>query len=252
MSTEVSARLGHEVTRRSVSGFAPDTIDITLTGSAGQSLGAFLPAGVTLRLVGDANDYVGKGLSGGRIIVRPHPESSLLAQDNVIAGNVIAYGATSGEIFLRGVVGERFCVRNSGATAVVEGVGDHGCEYMTGGTAVILGRIGRNFAAGMSGGVAYVLDLAGARVNPEFVDVSALRDTDEEVVRSLLARHLQETDSDVAAALLADWENARSRFSLVLPRDYARVLRVTEHAAAQGLAPDSTLIWDRIMEASRG
>ncbi|MFZ1374209.1 MAG: glutamate synthase large subunit [Nostocoides sp.] len=252
VNRSVGTMLGHEVTRRSVSGFAPDTIDITLTGSAGQSLGAFLPAGVTLRLVGDANDYVGKGLSGGRIIVRPHPESSLLAQDNVIAGNVIAYGATSGEIFLRGVVGERFCVRNSGATAVVEGVGDHGCEYMTGGTAVILGRIGRNFAAGMSGGVAYVLDLAGARVNPEFVDVSALRDTDEEVVRSLLARHLQETDSDVAAALLADWENARSRFSLVLPRDYARVLRVTEHAAAQGLAPDSTLIWDRIMEASRG
>ncbi|NUS52794.1 MAG: glutamate synthase subunit alpha, partial [Nocardioidaceae bacterium] len=169
----VGTILGHEVTKRYKGDGLPDgTIDITLTGSAGQSFGAFLPRGVTLRLEGDANDYVGKGLSGGRIVVRPDRAATFAAEEQIIAGNVICYGATSGEIFLRGQVGERFCVRNSGVTAVVEGVGDHGCEYMTGGRVVVLGSTGRNFAAGMSGGVAFVLDLDPQRVNPELVELA--------------------------------------------------------------------------------
>ncbi|CCH74072.1 glutamate synthase (large subunit) [Nostocoides australiense Ben110] len=248
----VGTMLGHEVTSRQVAGLADGSIDITLTGSAGQSFGAFLPTGVTLRLVGDANDYVGKGLSGGKLVVSPHPSSVFRAEENVIAGNVIGYGATSGEIFLRGIAGERFCVRNSGATAVVEGVGDHGCEYMTGGVALILGRIGRNFAAGMSGGVAYVLDLPAHRVNGEFVDIVALRDEDEDLVRTLLQAHADATGSPVAADLLADWESAKARFSLILPRDYARVLQVRADAEAEGIAPESDIVWERIMEAARG
>ena len=159
------------------------------TGSAGQSFGAFVPRGITLRLVGDANDYVGKGLSGGRITVRPPAESAFAAEEQIIAGNVILYGATSGEAFVRGVVGERFCVRNSGATAVVEGVGDHGCEYMTGGRAVVLGPTGRNFAAGMSGGIAYVLDLGRDRVNMEMVELEPLDDEDRDYLRDIVARH---------------------------------------------------------------
>ena len=163
----VGTMLGHEVTKRYRGEGLPDgTIDITFTGSAGQSFGAFVPRGVTLRLEGDANDYVGKGLSGGRIVVRPDRSATFDASEQIIAGNTIAYGATSGEVFLRGQAGERFCVRNSGATAVVEGVGDHGCEYMTGGVVVVLGPTGRNFAAGMSGGYAFVLDLDEGRVNP--------------------------------------------------------------------------------------
>ena len=248
----VGTMLGHEVTKRHSQGLPDGTIDLTLTGSAGQSFGAFLPAGITLRLEGDANDYVGKGLSGGRIAVRPAPGSALIAEDNVIAGNVIAYGATSGELFLRGRVGERFCVRNSGATAVVEGVGDHGLEYMTGGTALVLGPTGRNVAAGMSGGVAYVLDLDAGHVNPELVDLRPLRAEDELVVHDLLERHVQWTDSAVAARLLADWDSARSAFTLVLPRAYQRVLDVRAKASAEGLDPDGTQVWERIMEASRG
>ncbi|HQV82151.1 MAG TPA: glutamate synthase large subunit [Ornithinibacter sp.] len=248
----VGTMLGHEVTRAHPNGLPDGTIDLTLTGSAGQSLGAFLPAGITLRLEGDANDYVGKGLSGGRVIVRPAPASALVAEDNVIGGNVIGYGATSGELFLRGRVGERFCVRNSGATAVVEGVGDHGLEYMTGGTALILGPTGRNVAAGMSGGVAYVLDLDPAHVNRELVDLGPLRAEDELVVHDLLERHHRWTDSAVAARLLADWDSARSAFTLVLPRSYQRVLDVRAKAAAEGLDPDGTQVWERIMEASRG
>src|SRR5699024_2335604 len=158
--------LGSELTRRwGGAGLPDDTIDIAFTGSAGQSFGAFLPRGITLRLSGDANDYVGKGLSGGRIAVRPDAKAPFAAEQHIIAGNVLLYGATGGELNVRGVVGERFAVRNSGAAAVVEGIGDHGCEYMTGGSVVVLGPIGRNFAAGMSGGVAYVLDLPGGRVN---------------------------------------------------------------------------------------
>ncbi len=248
----VGTLLGHEVTTRFVDGLPDGSIDLTLTGSAGQSFGAFLPAGITLRLFGDANDYVGKGLSGGRVVVRPAVEAHFPAEENVIAGNVIGYGATSGELFLRGLVGERFCVRNSGATAVVEGVGDHGCEYMTGGRVLVLGPIGRNFAAGMSGGVAYVLDLPVHRVNPELVDVLPLRDQDADTVRALLAAHAAATASPVATGLLADWDTARERFSLVLPRDYQRVLDVRAEAAAQGLDLDGGQVWDKIMEASRG
>jgi glutamate synthase (NADPH) large chain len=248
----VGTMLGHEVTKAHPDGLADGTIDITLTGSAGQSFGAFVPAGITLRLEGDANDYVAKGLSGGRVVVRPAPGSALVAEDNVVAGNVIAYGATSGEVFLRGRVGERFCVRNSGVTAVVEGVGDHGLEYMTGGTALILGPTGRNVAAGMSGGVGYVLDLDPRNVNSELVDTLPLRPEDELVVHDLLERHVEWTDSAVAARLLADWGSARSAFTLVLPRAYQRVLDVRAGAAAEGLDPDSTQVWERIMEASRG
>ncbi len=248
----VGTMLGHEVTLRHPQGLPDGTIDLTFTGSAGQSFGAFVPAGLTLRLVGDANDYVAKGLSGGRIVVRPHPSAPLVPEDNVIAGNVIGYGATSGEIFLRGRVGERFCVRNSGATAVVEGVGDHGLEYMTGGAALILGPTGRNVAAGMSGGVGYVLDLDASRVNRELVDISPLRPADQEAVRSLLAEHQRWTGSTVASRLLTDWENAKNRFSLILPRIYQRVLDVRAAAVAEGLDVDGAVVWDRIMEASRG
>ena len=251
----VGTMLGHEVTKAFPHGLPDNTIDITLTGTAGQSFGAFIPGGVTLRLEGDANDYVGKGISGGRVTVRPHPNSALVAECNVIAGNVIGYGATSGEIFIRGKAGERFCVRNSGATAVVEGVGDHGCEYMTGGMALVLGPTGRNFAAGMSGGVAYVLDLRPEHVNGELVDVGPLREADLPVVRGLLEDHVRWTRSTVARELLATWEGperSSARFSLVLPRDYQRVLDVRAEAMAEGLDLDGADVWNRIMEVSRG
>jgi glutamate synthase (NADPH) large chain len=248
----VGTMLGHEVTKAHPHGLPDGTIDLTLTGSAGQSFGAFVPGGVTLRLEGDANDYVGKGLSGGRIVVRPDPDASFAAQDNVIAGNVIGYGATSGEIFLRGKAGERFCVRNSGATAVVEGVGDHGCEYMTGGMALVLGPTGRNFAAGMSGGIAYVLDLVDDNVNPELVDLGPLREADVPVVRGLLEDHVRWTQSSVAQELLDDWGTSAGRFTLVLPRDYQRVLDVRTAALAEGLDIDGADVWSRIMEVSRG
>jgi glutamate synthase (NADPH/NADH) large chain len=248
----VGTMLGHEVTRAHPSGLPDNTIDLEFHGSAGQSFGAFVPAGVTLRLFGDGNDYVGKGLSGGRVVIRPDRTSPLVAEENVIAGNVIGYGATSGEIHLRGRVGERFCVRNSGATAVVEGVGDHGLEYMTGGTVMILGPTGRNVAAGMSGGVAYVLDLEPAQVNRELVDLLPLRERDEAVVRDLLERHVRWTESPVAARLLADWPTSLERFTLILPRDYQRVLDVRTAAEAEGLDVDGTEVWARIMEASRG
>ncbi len=248
----VGTMLGHHVTRAHPDGLADNTIELTMTGSGGQSFGAFLPAGITMKLLGDANDYVGKGLSGGRVVVRPHPDAALVAEENVIAGNVIAYGATTGEIYLRGVVGERFAVRNSGARAVVEGVGDHGCEYMTGGVVVILGATGRNFAAGMSGGVAYVLDLDPDLVNTELVGLSPLRPDDITDLRALLEAHLEWTDSPVARALLDDWDAATSRFTLVLPRDYQRVLDVRAAALEEGLDVDGPEVWNRIMEASRG
>ena len=248
----VGTLLGHEVTKAHPHGLPDGTIDLTLVGSAGQSFGAFVPGGVTLRLKGDANDYVGKGLSGGRVIVRPDDNAPFTAQDNVIAGNVIGYGATSGEIFLRGKAGERFCVRNSGATAVVEGVGDHGCEYMTGGMALVLGPTGRNFAAGMSGGLAYVLDLAPENVNAELVDLGPLRPADVPVVKGLVEDHVRWTDSSVARALLEDWDSAVDRFTLVLPRDYQRVLDVRTAALAEGLDVDGADVWNRIMEVSRG
>jgi glutamate synthase (NADPH/NADH) large chain len=231
----VGTMLGHAVTRRWGGRGLPDnTIDVSFRGSAGQSFGAFLPRGVTLRLTGDANDYLGKGLSGGRIIAAPPPESPFAAETQIIAGNVIGYGATSGEIFLRGVVGERFCVRNSGATAVVEGTGDHGCEYRTGGRVVVLGPVGRNFAAGMSGGVAYLLDPDPVRVNTEMADLEPLTRDDAEFLADLIARHQAETGSAVAARLLADWDHALTRLHRVMPRDYQRVLTAARRAEREG------------------
>ncbi|WP_370460880.1 glutamate synthase large subunit [Pseudonocardia sp. EV170527-09] len=244
----VGTMLGSELTRaHGGKGLPDDTIDITLTGSAGQSFGAFVPKGITLRLVGDTNDYFGKGLSGGQLTLRPDPSSPFPAEENVIAGNVIGYGATSGEMFIRGVVGERFCVRNSGAVAVVEGVGDHGCEYMTGGRVVVLGRTGRNFAAGMSGGVAYLLDVDRNRVNPEMVDLDPLADEDRSIVHDLVERHHAETGSAVAHALLTDWDNAVERFGKVMPKDYKRVLLATENAEREGRDVNQA-----IMEAAHG
>jgi glutamate synthase (NADPH/NADH) large chain len=247
----VGTILGHEVTKRYRAEGLPDgTIDITFTGSAGQSFGAFVPPGITLRLEGDANDYVGKGLSGGRIVVRPDRSASFTAEQQIIAGNVIGYGATSGEIFLRGQVGERFCVRNSGALAVVEGVGDHGCEYMTGGTVVVLGPTGRNFAAGMSGGVAFVLDLDEGRVNPELVELAPVQDSAAAELETAVRRHLEETDSAVAAALLEDWPAALARFTEVMPSDFKRVLEAKAEALEEGLTEDEAAT--RMMEALHG
>jgi glutamate synthase (NADPH/NADH) large chain len=239
----VGTMLGSEVTRRHGGKGLPDgTIDVALRGSAGQSFGAFLPRGVTLRLEGDANDYVGKGLSGGRVVVRPDRDATFAAEQNVIAGNVLLYGATSGSAFVRGVVGERFCVRNSGATAVVEGVGDHACEYMTGGRVAILGGTGRNVAAGMSGGVAYVLDLDPGSVNGEMVELEQLTEGDVETLREMLTEHRIETASPVAGALLAGWPAAVARFTKVMPRDYKRVLDAMERARATGEDVDSAVM----------
>ncbi|MFC4784643.1 glutamate synthase large subunit [Nocardioides sp. MAHUQ-72] len=247
----VGTILGHEVTKRYAGEGLPDgTIDITFTGSAGQSFGAFVPKGITLRLEGDANDYVGKGLSGGRIVVRPDRAATFDAREQIIAGNVIGYGATSGEIFLRGVVGERFCVRNSGALAVVEGVGDHGCEYMTGGVVVILGPTGRNFAAGMSGGYAFVLDLDEGRVNPELVDLNKVEGDAVDELHALVTRHLEETGSTVAEELLADWPAAVARFTEVMPSDYKRVLDARAEALEEGLDEEQAAA--RIMEVLHG
>ncbi len=248
----VGTMLGSELTRRyGGQGLPDDTIDITFIGSAGQSFGAFVPRGITLRLEGDANDYVGKGLSGGRIIIRPDRAATFAAEDHIIAGNVICYGATSGEVYLRGRVGERFCVRNSGVTAIVEGIGDHGCEYMTGGRVVVLGEIGRNFAAGMSGGVAYLLDAAKHRINTEMVDVEPIDDDDAAQLHQMLTRHLEETGSTVAATLLDVWSTSRERFAdrftKVMPRDYRRALEALRRAEDEGLDPAVV-----VMEATRG
>ena len=194
-----------------------------------------MPRGITLRLEGDANDYLGKGLSGGRIIVRPPVASPFVAEDQIIAGNVIGYGATGGEIFLRGIVGERFCVRNSGATAVVEGVGDHGCEYMTGGRVIVLGDTGRNFGAGMSGGIAYVYDPDGdfdRKVNYEMVEIEQLDEDDRCYLRDIIERHFAYTDSAVAKRMLASWSVEVSRFRKVMPTDYKRVLTVMKESQA--------------------
>jgi glutamate synthase (NADPH/NADH) large chain len=229
----VGTMLGYEVTRRwGGEGLPDNTIDITFEGSAGQSFGAFLPRGVTLRLAGDANDYLGKGLSGGRLVVRPPAAVPFAAEEQVIAGNVIGYGATGGEIFLRGVVGERFCVRNSGALAIAEGTGDHGCEYMTGGRVVILGSVGRNFAAGMSGGIAYLLDCPVHRVNMEMVDLDPLDEGDIRFLRDVVERHHDQTGSAVARRLLADWDPGR--FTKVMPKDYKRVLSAASQAEREG------------------
>ena len=233
----VGTMLGAEITRKyKGEGLPEDTINVVLHGSAGQSLGAFIPKGLTIRLYGDSNDYVGKGISGGRIILRPDEKANFKSEENVIAGNVIGYGATSGEIFVRGVVGERFCVRNSGATAVVEGVGDHGLEYMTGGKVVILGRTGRNLAAGMSGGVAYVLDLKSELVNTELVDLVKVDKEREVELREMISKFAAETGSHVAESLLKNWQV--DRFTLLMPRDYAKVLAAVAEAKAKGLDVD--------------
>ncbi|MEV0086881.1 glutamate synthase large subunit [Saccharopolyspora sp. NPDC050642] len=244
----VGTLLGAEVSRRyGGDGLPADTIHVELEGSAGQSLGAFLPPGITLEMVGDANDYVGKGLSGGRIVVRPHPDSAFAAEDQVIAGNVIGYGATSGEIFLRGKVGERFCVRNSGAIAVAEGAGDHAFEYMTGGRAVVLGGTGRNVGAGMSGGIAYVLDLDPVRVNTAMVDLQRPSAKELKWLHEIVQRHHELTGSAVAASLLGDWPRRSAAFTKVMPRDYQRVLDAMRMAKIEGRDVD-----EAIMEASRG
>ncbi|MFD5372215.1 glutamate synthase large subunit [Streptomyces sp. NPDC127103] len=246
----VGTMLGHQVTKRfGGAGLPADTIDITFTGSAGQSFGAFLPSGVTLRLEGDANDYVGKGLSGGRVIVRPDRGADHLAEYSTIAGNTIGYGATGGELFLRGRTGERFCVRNSGALVVSEGVGDHGCEYMTGGTAVVLGETGRNFAAGMSGGVAYVVDLDRDNVNSGNLGaIEALSDTDKAWLHDVVRRHHEETGSTVAEKLLADWDATADRFSKIIPTTYKAVLAAKDAAELAGLSEAETT--EKMMEAA--
>ena len=250
----VGTMLGYEITKKWGGEGLPDgTITINFTGSAGQSFGAFLPSGVDMRLEGDSNDYLGKGLSGGRIVLHPHRDSPFVAEDNVIAGNVIGYGATGGEIFIRGMVGERFCVRNSGATAVVEGVGDHGCEYMTGGNVVVLGATGRNFAAGMSGGIAYVYDPKNefsGKVNYEMVELETVAGIDAEWLRTTIARHFEFTGSAVAQRVLNDFDTEVAHFRKVMPRDYKLVLSVMASAKADGLTEQETS--DRVMEAARG
>jgi glutamate synthase (NADPH/NADH) large chain len=247
----VGTILGHEVTKRYGGAGLPDgTIDITFVGSAGQSFGAFLPSGITLRLEGDANDYVAKGLSGGRVVVRPDRDATFDAHEQIIAGNVIAYGATSGRVFIRGGVGERCCVRNSGAWVVTEGVGDHGCEYMTGGRVAVLGGTGRNFAAGMSGGIAWVLDLEPGRVNRELVELGPVTDDRAAELEQLVRTHLEETGSTVAAELLADWDTALTRFTEVLPTDYRKSLEAKAKAEEAGLDENETA--HAMMEALHG
>ncbi|MET9489171.1 glutamate synthase large subunit [Nocardia sp. NPDC006630] len=249
----VGTMLGHEVTKLYGGVGLPDnTIDITFTGSAGNSFGAFVPAGITLRVVGDANDYVGKGLSGGRLTVRPSLDvpAEFVAERNIIAGNVILFGATSGQAFIRGVVGERFAVRNSGATAVVEGVGDHGCEYMTGGRVVILGETGRNFGAGMSGGTAYIYNPNNTfekHLNTEMVDLEGLTADESAALRDIIAQHRDETGSAVAERILIDWSQQVNHFVKVMPRDYKKVLLAISEAEKDGRDVSAA-----IMEAARG
>jgi glutamate synthase (ferredoxin) len=238
---------GSEVTRKhGAAGLPEDTIRLRLRGSAGQSFGAFVPKGMTLQLDGDANDYVGKGLSGGKMIIRPPAGSTFAAEDNIIVGNVALYGATAGEVYIRGQAGERFAVRNSGVDTVVEGVGDHGCEYMTGGRVVVLGQTGRNFGAGMSGGVAYVLDEHGdfaTRVNMQMLGLEQLEEPEEiESLRALVQKHLDYTGSERARALLADWARSAARFVKVMPKDYKRVLACVRRAHDQGLSGDDAIM----------
>ncbi len=232
----VGTILSHEIARRYGEDLLPDgTIEFTFRGSAGQSFGAFLARGVTLELVGDANDYVGKGLSGGRLIVHPPPGSSFVPEENILIGNVALYGATAGEAFFRGQAAERFCVRNSGAHAVIEGVGDHGCEYMTGGRVVVLGPTGRNFAAGMSGGIAYIWDPQGVfpgNCNQGMVELEGVgADGDAAELRGLIERHHELTGSSVAKAVLENWNDCLGQFVKVMPTDYKRVLETRQRQA---------------------
>ncbi|HJX79563.1 glutamate synthase large subunit [Glutamicibacter sp.] len=254
----VGTLLGHHVTKTfGIQELAADTIQLNLTGRAGQSLGAFLPAGITVQLSGDANDYVGKGLSGGRIAIHPPHTTLSQPEEQVIAGNVVGYGATSGELFINGMVGERFAVRNSGASIVTEGIGEHGCEYMTGGQVLILGQTGRNFGAGFSGGTAWVLDFDPATLNPLAAAqgdllVGAITDAEAESIFALLTEHIALTASPLAQRLVLDWENTRVRLSSIIPRDFAAVQQVRAQAAADGENPDSPQVWSKILEVTRG
>jgi glutamate synthase domain-containing protein 3 len=240
----VGAMLSGEIARRYGSaGLPEDTIRFEFNGSAGQSFGAFLAHGVTLVLEGDANDYVGKGLSGGRLIIYPPRNSSFQPEENILVGNVVLYGATGGEAYFNGMAGERFAIRNSGATAVVEGVGDHGCEYMTRGTVVVLGQTGRNFAAGMTGGIAYVLDQTGefatSLCNREGVDLEPVTDPPEvETLQQLIARHGELTGSPLAKWVLANWDAMRPRFVKVFPHEYKRVLGIPRSEPATVPLPE--------------
>jgi glutamate synthase (ferredoxin) len=240
----VGTILGNEITKRHWQGLPDNTVHLHFQGSAGQSFGAFVPKGVTLELEGDANDYLGKGLGGGKIIVYPPAVSTFVAEENIIIGNVAFYGATSGEAYISGVAGERFCVRNSGVNTVVEAVGDHGCEYMTGGKVVVLGSTGRNFAAGMSGGVAYILDEAGdfaTRCNTQMADIEPLDAEDISTIHQMIQNHADYTQSKKAAKVLANWEEMVSKFVKVMPRDYKRVLQALNDALASGLSGDEAM-----------
>jgi glutamate synthase (ferredoxin) len=243
--------LGYEITRKyGPAGLPEDTIRVHFNGSAGMSFGAFLPPGVTMTLEGDANDYLGKGLSGGKIIVYPPRNATFVPEENILVGNVLLYGATSGEAYFRGIAGERFAVRNSGVSTVVEGVGDHGCEYMTGGTVVVIGGTGRNFAAGMSGGTAYVLDEKGdfnIRCNLGMVDLDKLEKSDTDIVKNLLTKHYQYTRSSVAKNLLDNWSVSQTKFIKVMPKDYKSVLEAIRKAREAGTSEE-----DAIMEAAHG
>jgi glutamate synthase (ferredoxin) len=243
----VGTILGAEITKRyGAKGLPDDTINIKFVGSAGQSFGAFLPRGVTLTIEGDSNDHIGKGLSGGKIVVYPSALSPFKPEENIIIGNVGFYGATSGEAYVYGMAGERFCVRNSGLSAVVEGVGDHACEYMTGGIVVVLGRTGRNFGAGMSGGIAYVHDSDGnfpSRVNHEMVDLEDLMDPIEIArLRELIERHMKATGSARAKRMLAGWSGTVKRFVKVMPRDYKRMIIAIDKASRDGLGGEMALM----------
>jgi glutamate synthase (ferredoxin) len=241
----VGTILGNEITKRHWEGLPDDTVQLHFQGSAGQSFGAFVPKGVTLELEGDTNDYLGKGLSGGKIILYPSKRATFVASENIIAGNVALYGATSGEVYISGIAGERFAVRNSGVNAVVEGVGDHACEYMTGGKVVVLGHTGRNFAAGMSGGVAYILDETGdfaTRCNSQMVGLEALEDAEEiNDLYQLIQRHAEYTDSQKASMVLTHWADLVPKFVKVMPKDYKRVLQAIAEAIASGLSGDDAL-----------
>jgi glutamate synthase domain-containing protein 3 len=238
---------GSEVTKKyGAAGLPEDTIQIKFKGSAGQSFGAFMPNGMTFRLEGDANDYFGKGLSGGKLAVFPSPKATFPSEQNMIIGNVALYGATKGEVFVRGMAGKRFAVRNSGVDTVVEAVGDHGCEYMTGGRVVVLGATGRNFAAGMSGGIAYLLDENGdatAKINSQMVEIGRVEDAAEaDELRALIQKHVDATGSEHAKGILASWPTKLPKFLRVIPKDYKRVLACLKRAHDQGLSGDEAIM----------
>jgi glutamate synthase (ferredoxin) len=243
----VGTILGSEVTKKyGAKGLPEDTINLNFKGSAGQSFGAFVPKGISLTLEGDSNDYIGKGLSGGKIVVYPPKSSSFKTEENIIIGNVAFYGATRGEAYISGAAGERFCVRNSGVNAVVEAVGDHGCEYMTGGNVVVLGSTGRNFAAGMSGGIAYVLDTDGSfrrKCNMASVELEALENIDEaNKVKEMIQKHVKYTGSELGKKVLADWSHTAAKFVKIISKDYKRMLKAINDAERNGFSGEDALM----------